>query len=110
MFEYKARIDRVWDADSIDLTVDLGFRASLAIKTRLIGVDAPELTTKAGKAARDWVRERAPQGQEVTIHTFRTPGDKYGRWLAAINIPGLGDLAAALISAGHARAYEAGAR
>ena len=110
MFEYRATIDRVWDADSIHLIVDLGFFATLAIKTRLLGVDAPELTTAAGKAARDWVRERAPEGQEVTVRTFRNPGDKYGRWLAAIEVPGLGDLATALIEAGHAVSYDGGAR
>ena len=110
MFEYSARVERVWDADSIHLTVDLGFHASPAIKTRLLGIDAPELGTEAGKSAREWVRERVPEGQAVTVRTFRYPGDKYGRWLATIEVPGLGDLATALIAAGHAISYDGGAR
>ncbi len=110
MYEYTATVDRVWDADSIHLTVDLGFGAKLAIKTRLLGVDAPELNTPEGKAARDWVRERVPVGTTVTVRTHKFPGDKYGRWLAEIVAPGLGDLRAALIASGRAVAYDGGAR
>jgi micrococcal nuclease len=105
-----AVVDNVWDGDSIHLTVDIGFNVDIAIKTRLLGADAPELSTPQGKVVRDWLRERVPEGTAVILRTFKYPGDKYGRWLAKIDAPGIGDVAEALIAAGLAVPYDGGAR
>lgn len=103
MFEYQAQVVKVIDGDTVDLLCDLGFHVRIAIRTRLLGIDAPELGTPAGKAARDWLT--AELTGACTVRTFRVPGDKYGRWLAVITHPVLGDVAAALMAKGHAAGY-----
>jgi micrococcal nuclease len=42
MYEYKAEVLRVVDADTFDLLVDVGFSITLKERFRLNGVDAPE--------------------------------------------------------------------
>lgn len=109
MFEYRATVVKVIDGDTIDFTVDLGFHVSLAIRTRVLGIDAPEVTTAAGKNVRDGLRAALPTGSEVTIRTQKDPGDKYGRWLADIDGP-FGNLSQWMIAQGWAVAYAGGAR
>jgi micrococcal nuclease len=83
-YSYSATVRRVVDGDTVDLDVDLGFRVALAIRTRLLGINAPELRDQAGRDVRDALQARLPGGEQVTVTTFRDPRDKYGRWLATI--------------------------
>lgn len=123
----RAILDNIYDADSIwltviledvDETIDFGFGITerrvrykpYPIRTRLLGWDAPELNQAGGLEARDWLRARIPVGTEVVVQTFKNPGDKYGRWLAIIQTPELGDVGSALGAAGHAVPYDGGAR
>lgn len=110
MFDYTATVTKVIDGDTIDLAVDLGFHVGISIRTRLLGIDAPEVSTADGKAARDRLRAALPVSTAVKIHTEKDPGDKYGRWLALVEAPGLGDVSAWMISQGMARAYGGEAR
>lgn len=105
MFEYRATVAKVIDGDTVDLVVSLGFHVSIAIRTRLLGIDAPEVSTPEGKAVRDTLRQMLPVGTAVTVQTQKHPGDKYGRWLARIVTP-FGDLAEWLVAGGMAVAYE----
>lgn len=102
MFRYAAEIDAVVDGDTVDVTVDLGFRVSIRLRVRLAGCNAPERSTDAGRAAADaaraWVVEH---GQAVEIATQKSP-EKFGRWLATVVAADGHDLAADLIAAGHA--------
>lgn len=107
MFEYKATIARVIDGDSIDVIADVGFRVSVAVPTRVMGIDTPEISTAEGRAIRDLLREKLPVGSSVTITTKKLPGDKYGRWLAKIETP-FGDLSDWLIAGGMAKVYDGG--
>ena len=95
MFEYRAKVKRVVDGDTVDFTVDLGFDVKIDIRTRLSGVDTPE------RGHEDWAKatETCSQllksvadiyGQDefdeewwVTIRTQKT--GKYGRWIAEID-------------------------
>ena len=44
MYEYKAYVEKVYDADTITVTLDLGFNTCLnKQKIRLSGIDAPEV-------------------------------------------------------------------
>lgn len=110
-YTYRATVVRVVDGDTIDLLVDLGFHASLAIRTRLLaedatgvtqGIDAPEVSTDAGRVARDFLREQLPVGAAAVASTYKEPGDKYGRWLAVIEDAALGDIGTMMVSTGHA--------
>lgn len=91
VYSYHAVIMRVVDGDTVDLEVDLGFHNKTKIRTRVYGVNAPEVSTDAGKVARDRTREYLPIGSPVTVQTYKDPGDKYGRWLAVIYKVGSSD-------------------
>ncbi len=103
MYHYRATVQRVVDGDTIDLTVDAGFRITFTDRFRLYGIDTPELRTptyEAGHAARIWL-ENLITGQDLVIETHKPERDKYGRWLATLF---LGDVNVndALVEAGHA--------
>ena len=65
------------DADTPTALLDLGFAISYRAKIRIDGIDAPELATKAGKAAVAWARELIPDGSQVIVTSRQW--DKYGR-------------------------------
>lgn len=74
---------------------------------RLQGVDAPELTTRAGKDARRWmVNFLSGKSVDCDLNGERT----YDRWVGICYVDGR-DIGAAVIAAGHAldcRRYSGG--
>ena len=42
MFEYRAKVKRIVDGDTVDFEVDLGFNVNINIRSRLLGVNTPE--------------------------------------------------------------------
>lgn len=107
-YKYDATVVRVVDGDTLALRVDLGFHVTTEISVRVLGINAPELKTAEGRAVRDYVKGMLSPGSAVTIQTFRDPGDKYGRWLAHVDVPGVGDLGDHLISKGMAVPFMVG--
>lgn len=81
-YTYQATILRVVDGDTVRVRVDLGLRVSTEITVRLMGINAPELNTDAGKQSREYLR--LLEGQPVVLKTHKDPKDKYGRWLGEI--------------------------
>lgn len=108
MFEYQAKVLKVIDGDTVDLTIDLGFHITTTIRTRLLGINAPEVSTAEGRDARD--KLRANLTGSVIASTYKDPGDKYGRWLAKLQHPTMGDVAQWMLSQGLARSYDGGAK
>lgn len=86
MYKYRATVAKVIDGDTVDFEVDLGFHVHVYIRTRLYGLDAPETSTIEGKQAKAVLRALLPVDTAVVLHTYKDPTDKYGRWLATINI------------------------
>jgi len=82
MWEYRAKVVKVVDADTLDVVIDLGFKISHELRLRVARIDAPEIGTPAGKAARDYVAGLLPPGAQVTVKTGK--GDRYGRWIAEV--------------------------
>lgn len=80
-FTYHALVERVVDADTVILFLDLGFRVYHRVTVRLTGVFAPELKTSKGKASAAAVK-KAIEGKYVIATTRRW--DRYGRWLAEL--------------------------
>lgn len=107
-YTYAATVERVVDGDTLDVSLDLGMRVYLRTRLRLEGIDAPELHTSEGKAARDYVVQAMALGTLVTVAT-RKP-DRYGRALARVTLPDGRDLTTVLLEAGHGRPYDGGAR
>jgi endonuclease YncB( thermonuclease family) len=99
-----AVVCRVVDADTIHADLDLGWgvwRKDAPI--RVAGIDAPELSTPEGKAARAWLLDwlgALPVPCTVVSHSI----DKYGRVLASVQV-GTWDLGAALIAAHQAKPW-----
>src|SRR5688500_9542162 len=87
-YTYRATVARLVDADTLNLIIDIGFRITATMPVRLTGVDAPELSTDAGKRAKAYVFEwlalhATPRPYPFTVVTDKDP-EKYGRWLARV--------------------------
>lgn len=81
---YKAVLLRVVDADSIDVRVDLGFSIFTDMKLRLLGINAPEMNTAEGKAAKLALETLLPLQSPLIIETYKDRREKYGRFLATL--------------------------
>jgi micrococcal nuclease len=76
MYEYKCRVNKVLDGDTVDIDLDLGFNIILASqRVRMAGVDTPESrTTNAeekprGLLSKKKLAEKLPTGSWVKIRT-----------------------------------------
>ena len=87
MYEYKAKVRGVYDADTITVDIDLGFGIIYTgQKLRLLGIDAPEVRGKEspeGLKSRDALREKI-QDKVIIIRTSKDKKGKYGRWLGEV--------------------------
>ena len=87
MYQYKAQVRQVIDADTIDVLIDLGFGVHTMQRLRLYGIDAPEMRTEAGKVAKEYVKSvllGADAAMFVYVRTLKDRKDKYGRKLAVL--------------------------
>jgi micrococcal nuclease len=95
IYIYKAELIRVVDGDTVDLIIDLGFDTLKRERFRLYGIDAPELNTLAGKAAKAWLWEALQPLEAIYVQTIqlstKAKRDKYGRFLAVL-YDDLGDI------------------
>ena len=91
MYEYKCKLRRVVDGDTVDVDIDLGFDIWLTNqRVRLYGVDTPESRTrdkeekKYGLAAKAYV-EKFLDDEWLTLKTaeFNAVG-KFGRILGSL--------------------------
>jgi len=89
MYEYRCKIVRVVDGDTVDINIDLGFGVWLNDeRVRLMGVDTPESRTRDkveklfGYAAKAYVEAILPVGsiQQLVTKKYDSKG-KFGRIL-----------------------------
>lgn len=97
----------VHDGDTITCVLDLGWRISYTSSIRLYGINAPELSTPEGVAARDYVMSLLSPGDKVTVVSHKLLGntEKYGRVLASVMLSDGRDLSTLLLAGGYAVAY-----
>lgn len=108
-YTYNALVTRVVDGDSLITEIDAGFRIEAEMPLRIAHIDAPEMSTVEGKAARGYlVALLGPLPVAVVVHTIK-PVERWGRYLAEVYIGDL-DVGADMVAHGHAVAYEGGAR
>jgi endonuclease YncB( thermonuclease family) len=62
--------------------IDLGSGLMTRQKLRLRGIDTPELNTKAGQRAKQFVQSQLKAGGQITIKSSKS--DKYDRYLADV--------------------------
>jgi endonuclease YncB( thermonuclease family) len=101
---YRGIVDLVHDGDTIYVKLDLGFDLTVYARVRIFGINAPELSTDAGKAARDYAKTLLPVGAAVTVLSHGW--DKYGgRIDGAITLPNGDDFGQTMIANGYAVVY-----
>ncbi len=92
MYEYRAKLKRVVDGDTLDMVIDMGFKITTDQRIRLKGIDTPEIWRqkedseeyKAGMKAKEYVITRLKENNdEFVIKTDKHPG-VYGRYIADI--------------------------
>ena len=86
MYEYRAKIKRVVDGDTVDVDIDLGFGVWLKKqRVRLYGIDTPESRTrdldekKFGLMAKEFLKKELADG--AILKTRLDGKGKYGRIL-----------------------------
>ena len=79
---YKATLDRVVDGDTIHVTLDLGFEIRHKEILRLAKINAPEMSTVAGKKSAEVLQNILKDVPILVIKTNKT--DIYGRYIADV--------------------------
>ncbi len=93
-YTYSARVIDVVDGDTIDVTVDLGFKITRDVRLRLLGIDTAEIfgveeTSDAYKRGikhkefvADWLDQSFDSEYPLLIGTHKQ--GKFGRYLATV--------------------------
>jgi len=91
MHEYKAKVLRIVDGDTIKCDIDLGFDTILSNQTiRLFGVDTPESRTRDkeekfyGNISKQFLNDYCPKGSYITLKTHLDKKGKFGRILGEL--------------------------
>jgi micrococcal nuclease len=87
MYEYKARVVRVLDGDTMDVSIDLGFDVWVYQRVRLLGINTAEKNTDLGKRTIEYVRNLCPLGCNVILKSEKAEREKFGRYLARVYFP-----------------------
>ena len=119
MYEYKCKIRKVVDGDTVDIDIDLGFGVWLNDeRVRIMGIDTPESRTSDpiekifGMAAKERVQHLL-SNESVLISKVKGDGNeemrgKFGRILGDFTLNDGDTLTSKLMAEGHAVAYNGG--
>jgi micrococcal nuclease len=102
MYTYRCTILKVIDGDTVDADVDLGFDIHAKMRFRLAGINAPEMNTPEGKAAREYLILMMPPESEFTVCTQKDRKEKFGRYLGTFLGSGSLSINQLMVEAGHA--------
>jgi micrococcal nuclease len=120
MYEYRAKVNRVVDGDTVDIDIELGFDIVLTgQRVRIMGIDTPESRTSDkvekvfGLAAKNRLKELL--GKTAILKTqIEKDGDdakgKFGRILADFVAPDGRMVTEIMIEEGHAVPYFGGSK
>ena len=114
MYEYRCKIIRVVDGDTVDVDIDLGFGVWLhKERVRIFGIDTPESRTRDleekryGLAAKEFVKEfvRDKGGSNIVLRTRKYDAKgKFGRILGDIIVDNV-SMSETMIKEHHAVPY-----
>ena len=89
MYQYKAKVIKIIDGDTVDVDIDLGFSVILAKqRIRLHGIDTPESRTRnkeekvRGLLSKEFVISKSPVGSYIRLVSHGK--GKFGRILGEI--------------------------
>ena len=111
MFEYRCKILRILDGDTVDVDLDLGFKVVLSKeRVRIAGIDTPESRTrdleekKFGLASKERLKQLL--GKTAVIRTMKPDSkEKFGRILGDFIVDGK-SVSEILIEEGYAVPYQ----
>lgn len=109
MYEYRAKVVRVIDGDTIECEIDLGFYVKTIQRLRLLHINAPEIkgrTKLEGEKSKEYLTNRL-LNKEVIIKTNRNKS--FDRWLAEVFLEENGNtinISEEMIKIGLAAPYE----
>jgi micrococcal nuclease len=90
MYEYKCKVKRVVDGDTMDVILDLGFDIHHAVRVRMAGIDTPESRTRdkdekaRGKLSKAFLKESI-KGKKIILKTkIKDAKGKFGRVIAEV--------------------------
>ena len=90
MYEYKCKVKRVVDGDTMDVILDLGFSVHHAVRVRMAGIDTPESRTRdldekaRGKLSKAFLKESI-KGRKIILKTkIKDSKGKFGRVIAEV--------------------------
>ena len=96
MYTYNVKeIVKIYDGDTITVSIRLGFNITTKQTFRLANIDTPEIKGDErpdGIISRDWLRERLSKAMEnngIVIKTYKDTKGKYGRYIAEIFVDGV---------------------
>ena len=111
MYEYRCKVSRVVDGDTVDVDIDLGFGVWLhKERVRIIGIDTPESRTrdkeekKYGLAAKAFVKDFFKIGDVILTTKKYDAKGKFGRILGDFKCNGR-TLSKVMIEMHHAVEY-----
>lgn len=84
LFTYRAYVFEITDGDTLWVLVHLGFGVITQQHVRLRGLDAPEIATRDGQAAKRFVEQELLSSTLAPIVITSTKSDKYDRYLVDI--------------------------
>jgi|TARA_R110000824_G_scaffold76211_3_gene193185 micrococcal nuclease len=92
MYQYRAKIVKIIDGDTVDVDIDLGFSVILSKqRIRLYGIDTPESRTrnldekKYGLLAKNFLKEFIGKaGNHLIVETCKDDRGKFGRILGKL--------------------------
>lgn len=97
---FPATLVRVIDGDTVKLVVDAGFRITFTDSFRLARIDAPELRTPCGVAAKSFLSALLDNQAQLKIETIKH--GKY-RWIVDIWLADGRNVSDELVKCGHAK-------
>ena len=108
MYEYRARIERCVDGDTVDASIDLGFGVWVDERCRLIGIDTPERGKPGFDEATEYLRgllNAAKQDGLVACKTIKDNRGKFGRYLIEFFDQRGNSINEQMVKSGHAKRY-----
>lgn len=112
MYEYRCKILKVIDGDTVDVDIDLGFGVWIhKERVRFMGIDTPETRTRDkvekifGLVAKEFVLQYLPVGSVQTLKTFKDETGKFGRILGDFVLDDGRFLVETMIDKGYGVAY-----
>ena len=91
MYEYRCKVVKIVDGDTVDVDIDLGFGVWLKKeRIRMFGIDTPESRTrdldekKYGLMAKDYITKLLDDEGGIVLKTRKDAEGKYGRILGEL--------------------------